>query len=126
MPVLETFGDRFRDALDTATRWRLGVAGGDLVAWWAWLAAGRLGFEQAFHACHRGRVPPGAEWDGARAALTGTTPTRADHAYFHGAPCTMLIEEVEALWAPIAEADDWVPLHAKLAAIETMREALIG
>ena len=28
-----------------------------------------------------------------------------------------LIEEVEALWAPIAESDDWAPFHAKLAAI---------
>jgi hypothetical protein len=35
----------------------------------------------------------------------------------------MLIEEVEALWAPIAERDDWSPFAAKLAAIETMGEA---
>jgi hypothetical protein len=35
----------------------------------------------------------------------------------------MLIDEVEALWAPIAEADDWSALQAKLAEIETMAEA---
>ncbi|WP_017668029.1 protein adenylyltransferase SelO family protein [Sandarakinorhabdus sp. AAP62] len=39
------------------------------------------------------------------------------------APCTMLIDEVEALWAPIAEQDDWAPLHAKVAAIRRMGEA---
>ncbi len=50
-----------------------------------------------------------------------------DHPYFAGAePCTMLIEEVEALWAPIAEADDWGPLAAKLAAVAGMREAYQG
>ena len=35
----------------------------------------------------------------------------------------MLIEEVEALWSPIADHDDWTPLQAKLADIETMRQA---
>jgi serine/tyrosine/threonine adenylyltransferase len=46
------------------------------------------------------------------------------HAYWSDeAPCTMLIDEVEALWAPIAERDDWGPLHAKVAAIRRMGEA---
>jgi hypothetical protein len=35
----------------------------------------------------------------------------------------MLIDEVEAIWAAIAERDDWAPLHAKLAAIRRMGEA---
>jgi hypothetical protein len=35
----------------------------------------------------------------------------------------MLIDEVEALWAPIAEADDWSPLEEKLARIEAARVA---
>ena len=35
----------------------------------------------------------------------------------------MLIDEVEALWAPIAEADDWFLFRAKLAAIDAMAEA---
>jgi serine/tyrosine/threonine adenylyltransferase len=46
------------------------------------------------------------------------------HPYWaDAAPCTMLIDEVEALWAPIAERDDWAPLHAKVAAIRRMGEA---
>ena len=49
---------------------------------------------------------------------------RLDHPYFSRAqPCTMLIGEVEALWAPIAERDDWTLFHAKLADVETMRGA---
>ena len=35
----------------------------------------------------------------------------------------VLIEEVEALWAPIAERDDWTLFHAKLKDIELMRQA---
>ncbi|WP_164156614.1 protein adenylyltransferase SelO [Sandarakinorhabdus rubra] len=46
------------------------------------------------------------------------------HDYWADAdPCTMLIDEVESLWAPIAERDDWAPLHAKIAAIRRMGEA---
>jgi hypothetical protein len=35
----------------------------------------------------------------------------------------MLIEDVEAIWAPIAEADDWSALAAKLADIAAMAQA---
>ncbi len=35
----------------------------------------------------------------------------------------MLIDEVEAIWAPIAEHDDWSLFTAKLAAIEAMADA---
>ena len=36
----------------------------------------------------------------------------------------MLIDEVEAIWSPIDERDDWAPLHAKVAAIRRLGEAL--
>jgi len=50
-----------------------------------------------------------------------------DHPYFRRAtPCAMLIDEVEALWAPIAECDDWTPLAQKLADIDEMRAAYAG
>ena len=35
----------------------------------------------------------------------------------------MLIDEVEEIWAPIAEADDWSAFANKLAAIREMAEA---
>ena len=60
----------------------------------------------------------------ALAALSPDPAIRLDHPYFARAtPCTMLIDEVEALWAPIAEGDDWSAYHAKLAAIDMMAEA---
>jgi serine/tyrosine/threonine adenylyltransferase len=49
------------------------------------------------------------------------------HPYFaRPRPRTMLIEEMEALWAPIAEADDWRPLQQALEEIEEMRTAYAG
>jgi uncharacterized protein YdiU (UPF0061 family) len=47
-----------------------------------------------------------------------------DHPYFaRQTPRTMLINEMEALWAPIAERDDWSAFHAALDEIEEMRQA---
>ena len=46
------------------------------------------------------------------------------HPYFaRSKPRTMLIEEVEAIWAEIAERDDWGLFHTTLAEIADMREA---
>lgn len=44
-----------------------------------------------------------------------------DHPYFQNAkPRTMLIDEVEAIWGPIADADDWSALDKALAEIADM------
>ena len=62
-----------------------------------------------------------------RAALDGFEPApdaRLDHPYFaRERPCTMLIDEVEAIWARIAEEDDWSALAAKLDEIGLMADA---
>ncbi|WBO24692.1 YdiU family protein [Sphingomonas abietis] len=56
---------------------------------------------------------------GYRAAAT------TDHPYWSdGAPCAMHIEEVEAIWAPIAESDDWSLFTMKVSAIRRMGDAL--
>nr|WP_250890060.1 YdiU family protein [Sphingobium nicotianae] len=71
----------------------------------------------------------GAAWDKSRAALDGLTlrPGATDHAYWRGeAPCSMHIDEVEAIWAAIAERDDWTPLAEKVAAVRAMGEAHAG
>jgi uncharacterized protein YdiU (UPF0061 family) len=59
-------------------------------------------------------------------AVRGYEPAVAlDHGYWSDAePCSMHIEEVEAIWAPIAEADDWSAFTDKVAAIRRMGEAL--
>lgn len=47
-----------------------------------------------------------------------------DHPYFaRQTPRSMLIDEMEAIWAPIAERDDWTLFHAALAEIDAMRHA---
>jgi uncharacterized protein YdiU (UPF0061 family) len=82
----------------------------------------------------RARRSPSAElyrvpaFAAVEAALEGFEAIDGDaglgHPYFAGAgPCTMLIDEVEAIWAAIAEHDDWSPLVAKLGAIGAMAEA---
>jgi uncharacterized protein YdiU (UPF0061 family) len=57
-------------------------------------------------------------------AFEADRPERLEAAMFgRPEPEELLIEEVEALWAPIAEADDWAPLYGKLERIEAARVA---
>lgn len=58
----------------------------------------------------------------------GYAPARdRSHPYWQGdAPQSMLIDEVEGIWAAIAERDDWEPLYAKVEAVRAMGEALAG
>jgi uncharacterized protein YdiU (UPF0061 family) len=62
-----------------------------------------------------------------RRQLAGFEPDRperlADPVFQRDEPEEMLIDEVESLWAPIAQSDDWSPLHAKLGRIEAARMA---
>lgn len=49
------------------------------------------------------------------------------HPYWSDAePCSMHIDEVEAIWSRIDEADDWSALEAKVSAIRRMGEAMNG
>lgn len=46
------------------------------------------------------------------------------HAYFaRENPYSLVYEEIEALWAPISDRDDWSQFYAKLTQIGTVREA---
>ena len=54
-------------------------------------------------------------------------PSARSHPYWQDeAPCSMHIEEVESIWAAIAEGDDWTPFEAKVAAVRRMGEAHEG
>ena len=133
--ALQSFAPAFRAEYDAATLRRLGVPPADpeadsalAKAWWVALAESQMGFEQAFFAGFGGELGAqfGAEFAPVRAALAlRACPGRPDSPYFNRAtPCTMLIDEVEAIWAPIAAADDWSALHAKIADIREMGQAL--
>ena len=82
-------------------------------------------FDWAGGAQRRGHYdPPG--FAALRAALTGYAPAiDLSHSYWAlSAPCAMHIDEVEAIWAPIASADDWTVFNAKVTAIRDMGQAL--
>ena len=142
--AIETFPPAYHAAQDAALLRRLGLAPASpeqdhalSTAWWHYLEQSKTPFEAAFfHAYanrdpHRATTPaeasayaPVQDLLDAYAPAPGATP---NNPYFAApGPCTMLIEDVEALWSPIADADDWRPLQAKLAAIETMRQAYAG
>ncbi len=63
-----------------------------------------------------------------KAGLLARTPDRPERLaapYFQGrTPETLLIGDIETLWAAIAEKDDWSLFEAKLAGLETLRRAL--
>ena len=133
--ALQSFGPAFRTDYDAATVRRLGVpsagaeADGVLAkAWWVALAESQRPFEQAFFDAFGGELGPafaGEVFAPVRDALAGRAcPGRPDHPYFRQPDaCSMLIDEVEALWAPIAATDDWSAFQAKIAVVREIGQA---
>ncbi len=66
----------------------------------------------------------GARWDVVRKEMAERRPRhpeRLHDPYFRGAaPCGLLIDEIEAIWALVAERDDWSAFERKVEAIRTM------
>lgn len=62
-----------------------------------------------------------------RSSLADYAPRRAEGlasaVFQRDEPEELIIDEVEALWAPIDQDDDWTPLNAKLERIEAARQA---
>ena len=145
--ALVTYRPAFQRALAVAVLRRLGLrsAGpeqdGRLVELlFGFLESSRAPFEQTFFdwrgglaSADRAAASPSADFyrseafTPVRAALAGyaaVADTRLDHPYFaRSRPCTMLIDEVEAIWAEIAGEDNWSALTRKLAAIDEMSAA---
>ena len=134
LPLLDEFGPRFQAALVEAMLRRLGVTPRDadsdralVQALEQALRTTGVGLDRFFFDAFGGRIPTsyGAEWQGVRDALAGYAPRKGrDHPYWSGEPCSMLIDEVEAIWSRIADGDDWTALNAKVAAIRAMGQAL--
>ena len=147
LEVLDGYEALFQAEYATAILNRLGLAPRDPAAdatlaraFASFLEASQVPFEQAFFDWHAGlasepraiKSPAAAHYGhesfaAFRTALAGYRPASGAnlaHPYFNRpTPCTLLIDEVEALWAPIAEADDWSRFHAKLAEIAMMADA---
>jgi uncharacterized protein YdiU (UPF0061 family) len=93
------------------------------------LATRKVGIDRFFFDWRGGERPKGEAYaDPALDPLAEAIGSRRgdrNHAYWSEArPCSMLIDEVEAIWAAIAEKDDWAPFETKLAAIRRMGDAL--
>jgi hypothetical protein len=133
--VLDSFGDHYPPAVTDAILWRLGVrprgSGPDralIEAIEPALRAAETPIDDFFHAGFGGVIPDrfGPGFDSARAMLTAYAPRKSrNHRYWQAnTPCSMLIDEVESIWADIAERDDWGALHAKILAIRDFGAAL--
>ena len=136
VPIIESWGDRFEDALTAAMVRRLGIAAGDrdqdrklAATFITCLRVPNVEIDRFFFDW-RGARDPGAEAypdESFRllAQLLDGRQQPPSHAYWSGVqPCSMHIEEVEQIWSAIAENDDWAPLEAKIAAIRRMRDAM--
>jgi uncharacterized protein YdiU (UPF0061 family) len=137
--ALDLFGSVYRQALADQMLWRLGVQPRGLEADIALVAAieaalvasgveidrfffdwrgGQLRADRPEYA-HEGFAAFNTTIRNYEASATLAAP------YWHDAePCSMHIDEVEAIWARIAEADDWSALHSKVEAIRRMGAAL--
>lgn len=146
--ALQYFAPAYQTALRDRMFARLAIAAGDIDADLAflgelfrWMTESGVSWPQCFHDWFGGpasetRAMSGperaryevADFAATRAGLLARTPVRPErlgHAVFQApAPPTLLIEDVEALWTPIAEHDDWSLFQTKIAAIAALREAL--
>ncbi len=136
-PLVETldlFGDRYMAAVTDAILWRLGVTPRDadddralVQAVERALRTTGAGINRFYFDVFGGDLPDsyGEPWAEVRAALAPYAARKdRSHAYWSGAPCSMLIDEVESIWSAIAERDDWSVLDAKVASIRAMGDAL--
>jgi len=142
--ALNAFGPLYRAALVKRMLWRLDVAarGAEddaalVQSIETALVASQVEIDRFFFDWAGGSLRKASSADPAYAGegfaefrhrVAAYAPARPlDHPYWQQpAPCSMHIEEVEAIWARIADEDDWSPLHAKIEAIREMGEALRG
>ncbi len=148
--ALNSFWPAFQRAMWNAALRRLALASrGDtedselVVKIFAFLHESQIGYEQFWFDWRGGvlsneraaRSPAASAYDAesfapVRAALEAYEPAASvnlEHPYFaRKLPRTMLIDEMEALWVPIAEDDDWSRFHRVLGEIDEMRQAYAG
>jgi uncharacterized protein YdiU (UPF0061 family) len=131
--LLAGWGERFERALVDAMLDRLGLAGdhdedlANLLI--AALSTKEQPIDRIFFDWRGGHDPgrdayPSEPFRALAAALTGRERSKTHPYWSDPEPCSMHIEEVEAIWSAIAERDDWQPFNDKVAAIRRMGEAM--
>lgn len=144
--LVQRHHDMLEETMIEATVRRLGIdpswdkAGELVAAFLGAMKASQIGFDEACFDWYGGAAGYPRANANARATLyksanfkpaadllanaPANPNAQPDHGYFQQAnPVHMRIDQVEALWAPIAEHDDWSHLHAKLAEIHTISDA---
>ncbi|QQR36243.1 YdiU family protein [Devosia oryziradicis] len=146
-PALNTVWPIFRSELPRQMLRRLGLTpidtesdGAFVTTLFGFLSSSQAPYEQFFFDWYGGalsaeraaRSPSAAFYasegfrpiaDGLEDYLPANT-VKLDHPYFaRTAPRTILIDEMEAIWAPIAERDDWSLFQSTLSEIAEMRQA---
>jgi uncharacterized protein YdiU (UPF0061 family) len=132
--ALNRYPELYQQAMTKRWLWRLGVEQRGLEEDTALIGACEkvmatrgLGPDAFFFTHRGGRGPFGAseEEQALKASLAPYVATDSSHPYWSdAAPQSMLIDEVEAIWAPIAGQDDWSGLFAKVDAVRRMGEAM--
>lgn len=132
--ALDGFAAAYQPAVAEAILWRLGRRprgnAEDLALVQAVeraLRASGMGIDRFFHDAFARDLPASWDttWDEARTRLAAFPLRRArDHAVWDGPPVGMGIDEVEAIWAPIADGDDWTALYRKVDQVRALGQAL--
>ena len=132
--LLAGWSDRFESALTGSIVWRLGVAPGGndrelAAALMRALASRAERIDQVFFDWRGGRDPgadtyPREEFRELARLLAGRERLQAHPYWSDAAPCSMHIDEVEAIWSAIADCDDWRPFNEKITAVRRMGEAM--
>lgn len=138
--ALNRFPDLYANAMRRRFFWRLGIAEGTAEQTTALMESAVRGMIETrtpidrFYFDWRGGALrdveaesryAGPEWAAFREHVAGAAnAAAADHPYWRGAePCSMHIDEVEAIWSAIDRQDDWSVLERKVDAIRVMGEA---
>jgi uncharacterized protein YdiU (UPF0061 family) len=135
--VLAGWRDRFEQALVAKLLWRLGVDAREDAsdtelarALVEALDTKSATIDRVFFDWRGGRDPcdgayPSEPFRKLATLLVGRERS-STHAYWSDSgPCSMHIEEVEAIWDAIATSDDWAPFEAKIAAVRRMGDAMV-
>ncbi len=148
-PVLERELARFapayqvglREHLFARLKLRTGEIESDMAflgALFDWLTESQAGWDQFFHDWIGGGASASRAAESPQAALYSlpafaeiragldkrASAVPAHPSFQRPRPTSLLIEDVEGLWSPIAERDDWSLFEAKLAEIDQARQAL--
>ena len=140
--ALDAFAGAFNAAINEKFLDRLGVASAGaerdealFLSAFRVLDESRCGFDRFFHDAYGGGERAQTKLIGdayacaareeflAELRVRGAKTAFRSPYFDRSAPCSLLIDEIEAIWDAIVARDDWSPFEEKIAAIRRMREA---